>query len=64
MDFSSEDPRVVKYLKGETLEVEDIIKRPKKGWQLICVDGYPLGFAKANHTTLKNKYLAGWRWQS
>lgn len=64
VDFSSEDPRVIKYLKGETLEVEDIIKRPKKGWQLICVDGYPLGFAKANHTTLKNKYLAGWRWQS
>lgn len=55
---------MIKYLKGETLEVEDIIKRPKKGWQLICVDGYPLGFAKANHTTLKNKYLAGWRWQS
>ncbi len=63
IDLSSKDPRVIKYLKGETLEVDDLVDHPLKGWQLICVDGYPLGFAKANRTTLKNKYLAGWRWQ-
>ncbi|MCI6675610.1 MAG: RsmB/NOP family class I SAM-dependent RNA methyltransferase [Clostridiales bacterium] len=63
IDFSISDPRVIKYLKGETLEVDDLVDRPLKGWQLICVDGYPLGFAKANRTILKNKYLAGWRWQ-
>lgn len=63
IDLSVQDARVIKYLKGETLEVEDLVERPLKGWQLICVDGYPLGFAKANGTTLKNKYLAGWRWQ-
>lgn len=63
IDFSVDDARVIKYLKGETLEVEDKMNEPLKGWYLVCVDGYPLGFAKGNKTTLKNKYLAGWRWQ-
>ncbi len=63
IDFSVDDPRVIKYLKGETLEVEDMVNGSLKGWYLICVNGYPLGFAKGNKTTLKNKYLAGWRWQ-
>ena len=61
--LSMEDDRVIKYLKGETLDVEDIAKKPLKGWQLICVDGFPLGFAKGAGYSLKNKYLAGWRWQ-
>lgn len=63
IDFNREDSRVIKYLKGETLEVDDLANQSLKGWQLICVDGYPLGFAKGSGTTLKNKYLAGWRWQ-
>ena len=36
----------------------------EKGWYLVCVDGYPLGFGKLANQTLKNKYLPGWRWQS
>lgn len=63
INLSVEDDRVIKYLKGETLDVEDIVKKPLKGWQLICVDGFPLGFAKGVGYSLKNKYLAGWRWQ-
>lgn len=58
MDFSVEDIRVKKYLKGETIEVED---SKAKGWYLICVDGYPLGWAKAAKGRLKNKYHSGWR---
>ena len=58
------DERVVKYLKGETLDVEDLTQPGEKGWYLVCVDGYPLGFGKLGNQTLKNKYLPGWRWQS
>ena len=64
LDFSVEDERVVKYLKGETLDVEDLVSSKDKGWYLVCVDGYPLGFGKLINQTLKNKYLPGWRWQS
>ena len=31
---------------------------------LVCVDGYPLGWAKNNRGVLKNKYLSGWRMMS
>ena len=58
------DERVIRYLKGETLDVEDQVPTTRKGWQLFCVDGYPLGWGKLSGGTLKNKYLPGWRWQS
>lgn len=61
LDLKREDDRVIRYLKGETIELrqEDAVE---KGWVLICVDGYPLGFGKAAGAAVKNKYLAGWRW--
>ncbi len=61
LDFSAGDARVGRYLKGETLEVDDMVSGEKKGWQLVCVDGYPLGWGKLSGGTLKNKYLPGWR---
>ena len=64
LDFSCEDNRVIKYLKGETLDVSDQTSPEDKGWYLVCVDGYPLGFGKLLGGMLKNKYLPGWRWQS
>ena len=64
LDFSVDDERIIKYLKGETLEVEDLVSSKEKGWYLVCVDGYPLGFGKLSGQMLKNKYLPGWRWQS
>lgn len=64
LDFSCEDNRVIKYLKGETLDVSDKTSPEDKGWYLVCVDGYPLGFGKLLGGMLKNKYLPGWRWQS
>jgi len=64
LDFPVEEERVIKYLKGETLDVEDMVSAKEKGWYLVCVDGYPLGFGKLANQTLKNKYLPGWRWQS
>ena len=64
LDFSVDDERIIKDLKGETLEVEDLVSSKEKGWYLVCVDGYPLGFGKLSGQMLKNKYLPGWRWQS
>lgn len=55
------DTNAVKYLKCETLEVDDTLKN---GWYLVCVSGYPLGWGKLSRGILKNKYPAGWRWQS
>lgn len=64
IQLSHDDIRVIKYLKGETLDVEDKVGAKEKGWFLVCVDGYPLGFAKAANQMLKNKYATGWRMQS
>ena len=62
ISWKKEDDRVIRYLKGETISLtpED---GPVKGWCLVCVDGYPLGFAKGTGMALKNKYYPGWRWQ-
>ncbi len=64
INLESSDERVIKYLKGETIDVDDIVSSKAKGWQLVLVDGYPLGWGKLANGTLKNKYLPGWRWQS
>ncbi len=61
-DFPPEDVRTVKYLKGETVTAEGAFGRGGDGWCLVCTDGWPLGFAKRNGETLKNKYDPGWRW--
>lgn len=61
--LSIEDERVIKYLKGETIELEDTeLDGVKDGICLIFVDDYSLGFGKINRGTIKNKYLPGWRW--
>lgn len=57
VDLDVEDNNVIKYLKGETLQIEG-----SKGWNLVSVDGYSLGFAKKVNNLLKNKYYPGWRW--
>lgn len=61
LDLSCGDERVSRYLKGETLDVDDLLEKKAKGWYLVCVDGYPLGWGKVSQGTLKNKYLPGWR---
>ena len=58
VDFSLEDDRVIRYLKGETVEGEG-----KDGWTLVCVDGFPLGWAKMQKGRLKNKYAVSWMMQ-
>lgn len=56
-----DDERITRYLKGETLFVNEKEAAHSKGWHVLCVNGYPLGFGKLVNQTLKNKYPAGWR---
>ena len=53
---------MIRYLKGETISLVNE-EEPVKGWCLVTVEGFPLGWAKGSGMTLKNKYYAGWRWQ-
>lgn len=64
LNLNSDDERVIRYLKGETIDVDDLVSSKDKGWYLVCVDGYSLGWGKLANGTLKNKYLPGWRNQS
>lgn len=61
VDLDYADIRVSKYLRGETIDIDDIETANGKGWQLVCVNGYPLGWGKLVNGTLKNKYHTGWR---
>ncbi len=63
LHLQMEDDRVLRYLKGETLDVEDLLPSDaKNGWYLICVNQWPLGWGKLVNGSLRNKYYAGWRW--
>ncbi|MDR1017895.1 MAG: RsmB/NOP family class I SAM-dependent RNA methyltransferase [Lachnospiraceae bacterium] len=64
LNFEKDDIRVSKYLKGETIDVDDIVSSKEKGYYLVCVDGFSLGWGKLSGGTLKNKYLVGWRLRS
>ena len=53
--LTSHSPEVLAYLRGETLH------GPEKGWTLLCVDGYSLGWVKGADGILKNHYPKGLR---
>ncbi len=57
--FQAEDPNVIRYLKCESIELEQELA---DGWYLVCVEEFPLGWLKAAKGSYKNKYLPGWRW--
>lgn len=61
--LSAEDERLMRYLKGETLELteEEQQKVPQKTDILVCLEHYPLGFGKRVGVRLKNKRDKGWR---
>jgi len=56
LDFSSDSREVYSYLKGET-----IMTKGEKGYTVVCVDGYTLGWGKHTGDYLKNLYPKGWR---
>ena len=58
INIKAEDNNVYKYLKGDTLLLDDC--NIKKGYVLIGVDGYSLGFTKYDGNKFKNLYEKGW----
>ena len=56
IEWHSDSEELMRYLKGETV----LFERPK-GYYVVCVDGYPLGWVKAQNGMLKNQYPASWR---
>ncbi len=56
ISFLCTDDEVIRYLKGETLFAEG-----QKGWTLVCVEEFPLGWAKQTGENLKNNYPPSWR---
>ena len=61
IDLSGDDERIVRYLKGESIEIQPEETSCDKGWQLLCIEGCPLGWGKLVNGLLKNKFLASWR---
>ena len=57
VSFAADDPRLAKYLKGETVFVNGC----PDGLVLVCAEEYPVGFAKGNAGSLKNKLDPAWR---
>ena len=58
ISFDASSPAIKAYLKGETIS----ISQNYRGWVLVMVNGYSLGWAKASNGTLKNHYPKGLRW--
>lgn len=63
LNLSPEDERVIRYLKGETVDLREEERELPKGWVLVCVDGFALGWGKSLGRSVKNKYYPGWRLQ-
>ena len=60
LDLPSVHPAVIRYLKGETLDIPEA-EGCRSGWALVCCDGYPLGWGKCVNGVVRNKYYPGWR---
>lgn len=56
INFNINDLNLTKYLKGESFKIDC----DNDGWHLVCLKGYPIGWAKVQNKRLKNKYLASW----
>lgn len=56
-NLSASSPDLLAYLKGEVLQGSG-----KKGWYLITVDGFSIGWGKLAGNAIKNHYPKGLRW--
>lgn len=64
-NFCADDPRILRYLHGETVSVEgaDCTRENSDGFGCVTVEGCALGGAKCVGNTLKNHYPKGLRIQ-
>lgn len=58
VNFASDSPQALRYLKGEALAVQG-----GAGWSLVTVDGFALGWGKISGGQIKNHYPKGIRWK-
>jgi NOL1/NOP2/fmu family ribosome biogenesis protein len=56
ISFSADSPEIAAYLRGETIS-----HSAARGWCRIAVDGFPLGWGKADGHLIKNRYPRGLR---
>lgn len=56
---AAEYGEALKYLHGETITCDS----GQKGWTLVCVDGFSIGWGKAQNGVVKNHYPKGLRIQ-
>jgi len=54
VQLSADSPQTAAYLRGETLPTT------LRGWALVCVDGWSLGWGKGAQGILKNHFPRGW----
>ena len=57
-----DDPQTTGFFNGQSVMLSDeLAAECKKGWALVCVDGYTAGWGKVNGTQVKNHYPKGLR---
>ena len=59
--LEEEDPRLDRYLRGETIDCDGQENMTDSGYVLICFGQLSLGWGKIDRGRIKNKYLPGWR---
>lgn len=60
--LTCDDPQTTGFFNGQSVMLSDVqAAECKKGWALVCVDGYPAGWGKVNGTQVKNHYPKGLR---
>lgn len=60
--LTCDDPQTTGFFNGQSVMLSDEqAAECKKGWALVCVDGYPAGWGKVNGAQVKNHYPKGLR---
>lgn len=67
LSFPADSPVLTAYLRGESLRSESLSQdqihiTEQEGWLGICVDRFPLGWARTSRKVIKNAYPRGLRW--
>ena len=60
--LTCDNPQTIGFFNGQSVMLSDEqTAECKKGWALVCVDGYPAGWGKVNGAQVKNHYPKGLR---
>lgn len=60
--LTCDNPQTIGFFNGQSVMLSDEqAAECKKGWAIVCVDGYPAGWGKVNGAQVKNHYPKGLR---